>query len=373
MLKVINHEPKSLRWWYEQYLDGRIDLSPTYQRKGEIWSKWKKGHLIDSVLNDFDIPKFYVANFYLYGSENLNEKKQGFAIIDGKQRFGAIFSFFNNEISLNPTFIFDDDTTLKLGGLKYSDLKSRFPFLALKLDNFVPTVMDVVTDEKGKIEELFLRLNMGEHTTGAEKRNAMGGPVPVIVRELSEHPFFLQKIKFSTTRMQEYNLATKLLMFEFLQGFGDTKAKNLQEFTETADKWSQAREEKDQIDLGLYGEARERVFEVLERMALEFEKEDPLLSKQGEIPIYYWAARMHPEHCNMLRDFVLSFSQSVLENMREQRDNPDSGDRELSSYYTLSRTTNDSQSYERRYRIFEKRFLAFCKPVGRSIRKPVRL
>lgn len=362
MFKVELHEARPLRWWYEQHLRKKIDMSPKYQRKAEIWSKWKRAHLIDSILNDFDIPKFYVANFFIGPSGLENSENKGYAIIDGKQRLGAIFAFFSDDVPLNPSFVVEDQPTLKLGKLYYSDIKSRYPLLAYKIDSFVPTVMNVLTDDVRRIEQLFVRLNMGEAATGAERRNAMGGPVPVIVRELSQHSFFLSKIRFDASRMQEHNLVIKLVLFEFKGALVDTKAKNLDDFAKTADTWSRSRPEDQQEGMGDYESARDRVYEVLELLSTEFENRDKLLTRSGEIPIYYWAARTHPTWVNELRDFVLAFSEAVLENMRRQRANPDLGDKELSAYYAMSRTSNDQGSLEGRYRIFEKRFKDFRKP-----------
>lgn len=365
MLKVLIHEQQPLRWWFEQHLLGRIDMAPSYQRRGEIWSKWKRAHLIDSILNDFDVPKFYVANFHVGPANNLNPNKTGYAIIDGKQRLGAIFAFFSDEIALNQSFVLDDNPNAKLGQLKYSDLRSRFPQLAHKIDSFVPTMMSVITDSERKIEELFVRLNTGEAANGAERRNAAGGPVPVIVRELSQHLFFGRKIRFNIKRMQEHNLLWKLLLFEFKKGFVDTKARNLDEFAETANVWSKARPDDQQDNMGEYDLARDRVFETLELLAGEFNDSDVLLAKQGEIPIYYWAVRQHPDWIHELRDFILEFTDALRDNLHAQKADPNAGIAELSSYYTMSRTTNDQASLEGRYRIFEKRFAAFRKPLGR--------
>jgi hypothetical protein len=338
-------------------------MDPTYQRKSEVWSKWKRAHLVDSVINDFDVPKFYVANFQTAIPQDLNENKSAFAIIDGKQRFGAIFDFFNDEIPLNPSCIFEDNPEIKLGRLKYSDLKAKLPSIARKIDDYIPTVMNVVTDSEHKIMELFVRLNMGEATTGAERRNAMGGPVPIMTRELAQHPFFINKIKFNVKRMQEHNLIVKLLLFEFKNGFTDTKAKNLDDFAKEALAWMHAHSATEENALvGPYSEARDRVLETLELLTEEFDDEDPLLTKQGEIPIYYWTARQHPRWVNELRDFVLRFTSDLKETLLEQRLNPTTGDRELSLYYTMSRTTNDQASLEGRYKIFAKRFAEYRRP-----------
>jgi hypothetical protein len=366
MLKVTPHELKNIRWWYEQHLEHKINMQPRYQRKADIWSKWKRAHLIDSLINDFDVPKFYVANFKTAVSQSLNEHNNIYAIIDGKQRFGAIFDFFNDKVALNQSCVLDDDPTIKLGNLRYSDIRARHPQVARKIEAFVPTVMNVVTDSEHKIEELFVRLNMGEATTGAERRNAMGGPVPIMVRELSQHPFFAKKIRFNVARMQEHNLVAKLLLFEFKDRFVDAKAKQLDDFTKEALKWMTEREATNEDPLvGPYSEARDRVHETLERLTSEFADRDPLLAKQGEIPIYYWIARQHPTWVNELRDFVLQFSDELMQNLRDQREGSRSIDQELSAYYAMSRTTNDQNSLEGRYAIFLERFKEFRRPRGR--------
>ncbi|WP_213954363.1 DUF262 domain-containing protein [Variovorax sp. dw_954] len=346
-------------------MNKRIDMSPTYQRRADIWSKWKKSHLIDSIINDFDIPKFYIANFSVGVAQGLNQKKSAYAIIDGKQRMGAIFEFFADQLPLNPTCVLDDDPSIKLGGMKYSDLVSRYPAIADKVDKYLPTVMDVAAETEHKLEELFVRLNMGEATTGAERRNAMGGPIPVITRELSLHPFFVKKIRFTTKRMQEHNLIAKILLFEFKDGFADSKAKNLDDFAKQAATWFDAQDNVDELPSNPYYAARDKAYVVLERLSGEFEENDRMLARQGEIPIYYWIAREEPRWINELRDFILEFSAALLENVRVQRADPDAGSRELNAYYTAARTTNDQSSLETRYKIFRKRFAEFRRPGRR--------
>ena len=42
---------------------GDIDMSPSYQRQGAIWSTYKQQLLIDSLINGFDVPKIYLHQF----------------------------------------------------------------------------------------------------------------------------------------------------------------------------------------------------------------------------------------------------------------------------------------------------------------------
>lgn len=370
MLRVVQHESKPLRWWYEQFLSENIDMNPPYQRKGEVWGRWKRAHLIDSIINEYDIPKFYVADFYANSSEKalkiMNRSRKGYAIIDGKQRLGAIFDFFQDQLKLNPSFVLDEEPGLKLGGLSYSEIRRSFPQIASRIDRFEPTVMNVVSDDELKIKELFVRLNSGEAATSAERRNAMGGPAPSIARELVDHPFFRRKISFGVKRMQEYQLAMKLLLLEFKGALVDTKAKNLDDFVAEAKKWDDKRLENSlEAIVDPYNAARDRVYDVLETLTREFRDNDKQLSKSSEIPIYYWFAREHPSWCNELHDFVLELNDSLLANLRLWRNDPRAGDQELSVYYTFGRTSNDAASLEGRFRIFVKRYRDFRKPGRR--------
>lgn len=359
MFQVKLYEERTLTWWYEQYLLEKIDMDPPYQRNSDIWSKWKRAHLIDSILNNFDIPKFYVASFFQISTAAMNKKAKAFAIIDGKQRFQAIFDFFDDSIPLNASFILEEDPEIVLAGKTYSYLKSKYPHLARKIEIFLPAVMNVITDEPHKIDELFVRLNSGSAATGSERRNAMRGPVPPILRELVLHPFFQKKIKFDTKRMQEYNLAAKLLLIETRGHFVDTKAKNLDDFAEEAYSWSESLGQDANIVADPYTEARDRVTKVLDLLSSEFNDRDPLLASQGNIPVYYWFAKENPRLVNELHDFLEEFTEEIRGGISVQRDDPTAADPELVSYYTMSRTTNDQASLEGRYRILQRRMKSF--------------
>src|SRR5438067_12827678 len=98
-LRVTAFPARTLSWWRTQKT--KIDMNPPYQRRGHLWSDADKAFLIDSILNGFDIPKLYLADF-TYSNSRLNKKLLPYAIIDGKQRFEAIFDFFEGNVTLHP-------------------------------------------------------------------------------------------------------------------------------------------------------------------------------------------------------------------------------------------------------------------------------
>ena len=97
-------------------------MTPVYQRRGGLWSPKNKAFLIDSILNDFDIPKLYIADF-TWGNTTLNHQSKAYAVIDGKQRFETIFDFFEARVVLDEGFVYSDDSSLSLEGLGYKDLE----------------------------------------------------------------------------------------------------------------------------------------------------------------------------------------------------------------------------------------------------------
>ncbi len=323
-------------------------MNPPYQRRGRLWSSADKAYLVDSILNEFDIPKFYVADF-TWGNSQLNEAQLPYAIIDGKQRFEAIFDFYDGKIQLQDDFEYRSNPKHKLGGLSYRDLRDNYADVAEVFDNFVPHVMGVYAEEEGKINDLFVRLNRSKPLTGAEIRNAMGGPVPAILRELANHEFFAEIIRFNVKRGQDLNAVAKILLFEFYHELRDTKKRNLDEFVESVGADKQER-----LEL-----AGRKIVDVLDDMRDVFLPRDRLLSSSGIVPVYYWFMRERTRNeLPRVRRFIVGFEEKRKEHRRRLRDQPgmEEVDHELTEYDNYNRSTNDVSSHRGRVRILTRRF-----------------
>lgn len=342
MFKIRQHEPRSLKWWFNHR--EMIDMSPTYQRRGSLWSEKKRALLIDSIINGFDLPKFYFADFN-YGDNKLNEKGRAYAVIDGKQRLETLFLFFEDKLSLSANIKYRKNPQIDIAGLTYSQLQeSGFAEIAESVEKFQPTVVSVISDDEDVIDDLFVRLNSGIEVNGAERRNAMPGIVPKVIRKLSSHVFFQENIAFATNRMQEFNVAAKLLLIEHQNTFVDTKAANLDKFVVegTHDKPR------------AYEESGKRVAAILTDLAGCFGKQDPLLKSTGQIPVYYWVIKNQRINPRKFHEFLVWFSNRLDENFDLQKAGDPKTDIELSEYYRMSRTTNDKASLEGRYLILIK-------------------
>lgn len=362
MFRVEPFEKRDLLWWCTERES--LDLSPVYQRRSGVWTAADKAFLIDTILNRFDMPKIYIADFR-FGESQLNNKGKLYGIIDGKQRFEAIHDFYDGKIPLSTEFVFFDDPSLKVGGLTYRELKRDYDVIAKRFDKFLPTVMSVVTDDESKIRELFTRLNRGKPLTGAELRNAMLGIMPELFRRLAAHKFFTKKIKFQTNRGQDLNAAAKLLIIEYNEKFVDTKKSELDEFVKLGlpDNNAEALRSNEPTP---FDRAASRVEKVLKMMCSTFQDKDPLLAPQAPLPVYYWFVKKYTEnHRDSVRGFLEAFEHERRRNKRhvsELQRNPNTRtriDQELLTYDIATRSPDDRNSMIQRFNILTSRFAQF--------------
>lgn len=252
-----------------------IDLSPTYQREGGVWTAAKRQLLIDTIINKFDVPKIYVHQF----SKPIvkDGKSIQYAVIDGKQRIETLFKFIEGEFALDPDFEYFHGDEVNAGNMTYNDLARSYPDLKTDFDSAPLDVVTIQTEDTELIEEMFSRLNEAVPLNAAEKRNAKPGPVPDAVRRLSRHAFWQNKVPFSNTRYRHYDLAAKMLYIESRKTVPDTKKAYLDKFFEDNSKASGA-------DIEPYFKAAS---EVLDEMNAVFVEKDSLLRSVGMLIIYF--------------------------------------------------------------------------------------
>jgi hypothetical protein len=348
--KITPMEARTLSWWRNKR--SKIDMEPPYQRRGRLWSDTDKAYLIDSILNTYDIPKLYMADF-TWGDSELNKKKLPYAIIDGKQRLEAIFDFFDGIITLNDDFIYLTNPSLSLAGLSYKDLQKNYPDVSEQFDNSNLTIMSVYAKTVDPINELFVRLNRSKALTGAEVRNAMSGPAPDVIRRIADHLLFKENINFTILRGQDWNAAAKILMFEHTGKLQETKKRNLDAFVNAM---------KDKPADFLELSAR-RVVDILNDMAEIFLPKDRLLSSGGIFPVYFWLVRnINEEDHRLMREFLMQFEKEriISRKLIQEKPNDPQIDQELMNYENYNRSTNDFASHDERYKILFTRFRKYA-------------
>jgi hypothetical protein len=181
-----------------QVRQGKVWLNPIYQRES-VWTRSQKQLLIDSLLNDIDIPKLYFRAIDKNGHE--------FEVVDGQQRLRAISDFLGSEFPLSKK-----SKPVEGHVTANRDFSSLPTPLQMKLQN---AQLDVVVLLKGytddDIEEIFLRLQNGTPLNAAEKRKALPGEMKTIVAALAEHAFFEELCGFSSKRFGYEDAAAKVL------------------------------------------------------------------------------------------------------------------------------------------------------------------
>ena len=350
--KITPFEARTLIWWRNRR--HKIDMNPPYQRRGRLWSDSDKAYLIDSIINEYDVQKLYVADF-TWGDSKLNKRRLPYAIIDGKQRLEAIFDFFDGKIVLNDDFVYLEEPSLEMGGLGYHDLKQNYSEIAEDFENYNLMVMSVIAKSEEPIGELFVRLNRSKSLTGAEVRNAMSGPAPEVIRQIAKHEFFSVNVKFYTKRGQDLNAAAKILFFEYFEDVRETKKSSLDTFVKSiSDKDARKR----------LRSAGRWVIDVLDEMESVFLPKDQLLASSGIFPAYYWFIRSRKEEeYPYIREFLVDFERKRRVNRNIIQNEPMSTkiDKELLEYDRLNRSTSDLKSHKGRVKIFNRRFKTYYK------------
>lgn len=312
ILKKDELKPLTIQGFSE--IINKIDFEPTYQRYGNIWSTSKKQLLLDTVINEFDIPKFYL-NYFINENNDLNPNNFVYAIIDGKQRLLAIKEFLENKLRLSDTFIYYKDENINLRGLNRIEIAENFPQISYIIDNYILDVVYIVTDEEEKIEELFLRLNGGSALNNAERRNAIGGYLNRKIREIAEsHPFFVENIKFKNPRFQHQDLLTKIAFIEFHNRLQTLSNDSLNQFVRTHN--IENLETTDFI---------EKLIHKLDLLSKEFHPNDKLLVGKGIIPVYYWFINENNLYNINIRTYLESFEELRKENrlLEPEKQNPE--------------------------------------------------
>jgi hypothetical protein len=176
----------------------RIDLDADYQRE-KIWSRKNQEELLDSIIQDIDIPKIYLAR--VSNHENFN-----FECIDGKQRMATLLIFYK------PEGTGDNPLTVKIGGEKYTykRLQRDLPHFAQKIDDFELTfVIYPEIDDDDFLREIFRRLQLGVRLNSGELLKTYTGAIrDFIYKEMGKDTPFLRHTNLSEKRFsRQFTLA----------------------------------------------------------------------------------------------------------------------------------------------------------------------
>ena len=195
-------------WTIDKLLKETHRISfPEYQREKSLWSAEKKALLIDTILEDIDIPKFY-----------FNRTSDGnYEVVDGQQRLWAIWEFFG------------EDYTYKTN--KFSDL-SNAQQKSIKEYELQITVFEDVDD--AYLRKLFVRLQIALLLVSGEKLHALTGAMKELVFGKLVSQKFIKALGFSPRRFSKQTLCGQICINAFMRSkngtFATTRFENLQHF-----------------------------------------------------------------------------------------------------------------------------------------------
>jgi hypothetical protein len=169
---------------------------PDWQRE-EVWGPAKKQALIDTILQGWKLPKFYLSK--------TSEEPEEFEVVDGQQRLTAIFDFFDNALPLSTA------SAKHFKGPFYKDLPGA---TSDAFDDF-EIEYDEITDATDKeLKEFFQRLQQGLPLRSSEKLNALESALRNFCRKLVTHEFFKTSVNFVDKRYAYFDVLAKAAAIE---------------------------------------------------------------------------------------------------------------------------------------------------------------
>lgn len=174
---------KTIELVYREYLNQDYSVNRRYQRK-LVWTTDEKQRLIDSILHEYPLPQFLVAE--------ADSDDYRYEIIDGMQRLNAIVGFIENEFHLESGEYFDLEATASTKKLlDEGKLEQKYPKLSRSKSLTVATyelAQSVYrTSDNSSVEEVFRRINSSGQKLSMQDLRQAGSisPISDVVRKIS--------------------------------------------------------------------------------------------------------------------------------------------------------------------------------------------
>jgi hypothetical protein len=184
---AVSPQGMSVQALYRAYRDGQLFVNRQYQRK-LVWTVAEKQALIDSILKDYPLPLFLLAEKQDASGKPILE------IVDGMQRLNAIFSFIENGFQIDQK-CFDVNWFARAKQAAEAgqfaefpaDVERLSPELCANLLDYQLAMTVFPGDQNGHITEVFGRINSGGRQLSDQERRQAGvlSPFAETVRVLA--------------------------------------------------------------------------------------------------------------------------------------------------------------------------------------------
>jgi hypothetical protein len=321
------------------YLKTNIRI-PEVQREPKIWTLEQKQNLIDSLYNDFDIPKIYLRE--KEGEPNI------WWLIDGQQRLTTIKEFLNNEFALASDL--GDNSTIpqNIQGKKFRQIN---PDDKARIINRILNCVLVTCDDDEE-EDMFTRLNNGTPLSAPEKRNAIRGEVRDSIKKLAKHKFLKHKVNFSPKRYAYDAVCAQLTVLCISRGPTDTKGKALKKLYEE----NRVYPEKKDVET--------KIKKILNLMNKVFKNKEPYMKKYNVASIFLLFQELLDNYAvskitnSQWFEFFNGFERQRIQNSLISEDNPNF-DSDINKYQFSCVNSPDSEDgIKTRHDVLLKKFFS---------------
>lgn len=186
---TVSPQGMSIQSLYRLYRDGSLTVNRQYQRK-LVWTVAEKQKLIDSLLKDYPLPLFLLAE---KPDEGVG-KPATYEVIDGMQRLNAIFSYIEHGFLLESQCFDINEFARARQAADRGDFKTYptdVPRLSARACADMLDYQLAVTifpgEQTGRITDVFGRINSGGRQLSDQERRQAGvlSPFAELVRTLA--------------------------------------------------------------------------------------------------------------------------------------------------------------------------------------------
>ena len=294
-----------------------IDTNPDYQRPA-VWTRAQKQLLIDSMLREYDVPKFYLHR----------TGKDTYDVIDGQQRLRAIWEFFEGGFALAKDA--EDVDGYEIKGKKYDELDYD---IQDRINSYNLDFVVLGYVEEDEIREMFLRLQNGTSLKAQEKRNAMPGRMGDFVRATAKHPLF-GKVNFSNSRFTFDLIAAQMTLLYLNKEICNIKDKDLNAMYE---KYR---------DFDVSSSDAKTINRILDYMNAMFPEKAPELKRYSVISLFILIMDIMPNYDirNREQDLAQWFIEFEAQRTEDESKAPEDQDPLLVIYH--ERVSNSSDTFD---------------------------
>lgn len=283
-------------------------IFPDYQREPKLWSTKDKQLLVDSIINDIDIPKLYFHE----SDKNLYE------VVDGQQRLWAIWEFLDSEYVYKTD---DKKGDRKLLGKAFKDFPNAVKTKILSYPLQVTLIGDVSDDY---LRTLFLRLQLGLLLISGEKLHAASGLIRDFIFKTMVKHSFIQRLTIPSRRYAKETLCAQICINSFsiksVKDFSRTRYEDLNNFFEYYKKPEGA-------DLKSFQERTKHIINVLNELNSYFgDKAGSLKNRSFILSVYIFVEEyLETEKKESVKQAMATFVKFIMELLKRLKEEAKAG------------------------------------------------